>query len=102
MTVHYLKLNGIAIFFASVLAIAVSAAVQADPLKLRLSVESTPGAPTQHILASFRDALGDFQKISGQYYNIHFIDSSNSTKIGKRTDKMSGHHNERLKATPAF
>jgi tripartite ATP-independent transporter DctP family solute receptor len=57
MTVHYLKLNGIAIFFASVLAIAVSAAVQADPLKLRLSVESTPGAPTQHILASFRDAL---------------------------------------------
>jgi type I restriction enzyme R subunit len=48
------------------------------------------------------DNLGDFQKISGQYYNIHFIDSSNPTKIGKRTDKMSGHHNERLKATPAF
>ena len=29
----------------------------ADPLKLRLSVESTPGASTQHMLASFRDAL---------------------------------------------
>ena len=29
----------------------------ADPLKLRLSVESTPGASTQHMLSPFRDAL---------------------------------------------
>ena len=30
---------------------------QAEALKLRLSVESTPGSATQHMLASFRDAL---------------------------------------------
>ena len=33
------------------------AATSADTLKLRMSVESTPGASTQHMLASFRDAL---------------------------------------------
>ncbi len=34
-----------------------AAGLQAETLKLRLSVESTPGASTQHMLASFRDAL---------------------------------------------
>ena len=33
------------------------AITSADTLKLRMSVESTPGASTQHMLASFRDAL---------------------------------------------
>ena len=37
--------------------LAAATAVQAQALKLRLSVESTPGASTQHMLASFRDAL---------------------------------------------
>ena len=41
-------------FFIAILA---STSVQAEPLKLRLSVESTPGSSTQHMLASFRDAL---------------------------------------------
>ncbi len=45
---------------------------QAEPLKLRLSVESTPGAATQHMLASFRDFLkGEL----GDKVEIEFFDS---------------------------
>ena len=46
--------------------------VRADVLKLRLSVESTPGAATQHMLASFRDYLkGEL----GDQVEIEFFDS---------------------------
>ena len=45
---------------------------QADALKLRLSVESTPGSATQHMLASFRDAL---QQEMGDAVAIEFFDS---------------------------
>ena len=45
---------------------------RADVLKLRLSVESTPGAATQHMLASFRDYLkGEL----GDGVEIEFFDS---------------------------
>ena len=46
--------------------------VQADALKLRLSVESTPGASTQHMLASFRDSL---KEEMGDGVEIEFFDS---------------------------
>ena len=46
--------------------------VQADTLKLRLSVESTPGSATQHMLASFRDALNEEL---GDGVEIEFFDS---------------------------
>lgn len=55
---------------AGILATAV--AVEAEPLKLRLSVESTPGASTQHMLASFRDAL---KAEMGDDVEIEFFDS---------------------------
>jgi tripartite ATP-independent transporter DctP family solute receptor len=42
---------------ASVLALLAPGQSGAEVLKLRLSVESTPGASTQHMLASFRDYL---------------------------------------------
>ncbi|MFQ6022534.1 MAG: TRAP transporter substrate-binding protein [Acidiferrobacterales bacterium] len=46
--------------------------VRADVLKLRLSVESTPGAATQHMLASFRDFLkGEL----GNQVAIEYFDS---------------------------
>ncbi len=45
---------------------------RAEVLKLRLSVESTPGAATQHMLASFRDYLkGEL----GDGVEIEFFDS---------------------------
>ena len=45
---------------------------RAEVLKLRLSVESTPGAATQHMLASFRDYLkGEL----GNDVKIEFFDS---------------------------
>jgi len=47
-------------------------AANADVLKLRLSVESTPGASTQHMLASFRDEL---KKEMGDDVSIEFFDS---------------------------
>ena len=45
---------------------------QAEALKLRLSVESTPGASTQYMLASFRDAL---KAEMGDDVAIEFFDS---------------------------
>ncbi|MGI9522445.1 MAG: TRAP transporter substrate-binding protein [Hyphomicrobiaceae bacterium] len=50
----------------------VATAVVAEPLKLRLSVESTPGASTQHMLAAFRDAL---KAEMGADVAIEFFDS---------------------------
>ena len=47
-------------------------AAHADTLKLRLSVESTPGSATQHMLASFRDAL---KAEMGDQVEIEFFDS---------------------------
>ncbi len=49
-----------------------SSAVQADPLKIRMSVESTPGASTQQMLAAFRDAL---KKEMGDDVAIEYFDS---------------------------
>jgi TRAP-type C4-dicarboxylate transport system substrate-binding protein len=50
----------------------VCSGASADVLKLRLSVESTPGAATQHMLASFRDFLkGEL----GDQVDIEFFDS---------------------------
>ena len=59
---------------AGILAAAVLGAnvAQAEPLKLRLSVESTPGSATQHMLASFRDAL---KAEMGDQVEIEFFDS---------------------------
>ncbi len=45
---------------------------QAETLKLRLSVESTPGASTQFMLASFRDAL---KAEMGEDVAIEYFDS---------------------------
>ena len=45
---------------------------RAEALKLRLSVESTPGSATQHMLASFRDALA---AELGDEVEIEFFDS---------------------------
>lgn len=56
--------------FAGVLVLAGSA--QAEPLKLRLSVESTPGASTQHMLSAFRDAL---KAEMGDDVTIEYFDS---------------------------
>ncbi len=50
----------------------VSSAANAEVLKLRLSVESTPGASTQHMLASFRDAL---KAELGDQVAIEYFDS---------------------------
>ena len=55
----------------AIMGLAATATV-AEPLKLRLSVESTPGASTQHMLASFRDAL---QAEMGDDVAIEFFDS---------------------------
>ena len=57
---------------ALALALVAATAVQAEPLKLRLSVESTPGASTQYMLASFRDAL---KAEMGDDVAIEFFDS---------------------------
>ena len=48
------------------------AASAQDTLDLRLSVESTPGASTQQILAAFRDAL---KQELGDAVNIEYFDS---------------------------
>ena len=44
----------------------------ADALKIRMSVESTPGASTQYMLASFRDAL---KAEMGDEVSIEYFDS---------------------------
>lgn len=57
---------------AAIVALVTFSGAQAEPLKLRLSVESTPGASTQHMLASFRDFLkGEM----GDDVKIEFFDS---------------------------
>lgn len=50
----------------------VSSAASAEVLKLRLSVESTPGASTQQMLAAFRDAL---KAELGDQVAIEYFDS---------------------------
>jgi TRAP-type transport system periplasmic protein len=66
-------LPGLAV--ASILALAagaLAAPAEADTLKLRMSVESTPGAPTQYILGAFRDALNEEM---GDDVEIEYFDS---------------------------
>lgn len=60
--------------FALLLAAAafVGSGASAETLKLRLSVESTPGAPTQQMLAAFRDEL---QAELGDQVEIEYFDS---------------------------
>jgi TRAP-type transport system periplasmic protein len=58
-----------AVFALAAGAFAGSAAAE---LKLRMSVESTPGAPTQYILGAFRDAL---QEEMGDDVEIEYFDS---------------------------
>ena len=57
---------------AATFALFAATSVHAEPLKLRLSVESTPGASTQHMLASFRDAL---KAEMGDDVQIEYFDS---------------------------
>lgn len=57
---------------AAAISLLAATAVQAEALKLRLSVESTPGASTQHMLASFRDAL---KAEMGDAVEIEYFDS---------------------------
>lgn len=57
---------------AMAISLLAAATAYAEPLKLRLSVESTPGASTQHMLASFRDAL---KAEMGNDVEIEFFDS---------------------------
>ena len=49
-----------------------AAGSQAQELQLRLSVESTPGASTQFMLAAFRDSLGE---VFGDEVEVEFFDS---------------------------
>ena len=70
---NHLKRSGIFSAFLAAAALLVAPGVYAqDALKLRLSVESTPGAATQHMLASFRDAL---KEELGDKVAIEFFDS---------------------------
>ena len=67
------KFFGLTTFLSAVLTTAlVSSGASAEVLKLRLSVESTPGAATQHMLATFRDAL---KEELGDQVAIEFFDS---------------------------
>lgn len=68
-TIRSLMHSGLMAILASA-SIGVSAA--GDPLELRMSVESTPGASTQQMLASFRDALRDEL---GDQVKIEYFDS---------------------------
>ena len=49
-----------------------AAGANAEALKIRMSVESTPGASTQYMLASFRDAL---KAEMGDAVSIEYFDS---------------------------
>ena len=61
------------LFVASVLtAFMWAAGANAEALKIRMSVESTPGASTQYMLASFRDAL---KAEMGDAVSIEYFDS---------------------------
>ena len=58
--------------FAAAALICAGPAAAQDPLELRLSVESTPGASTQQMLAAFRDALTEEM---GDAVDIEYFDS---------------------------
>jgi len=65
--------NGLTRLLAlSLTTLCVCSAANAEVLKMRLSVESTPGASTQYMLASFRDAL---EAELGDQVSIEFFDS---------------------------
>ncbi|NNK79495.1 MAG: TRAP transporter substrate-binding protein [Litoreibacter sp.] len=57
---------------AASVSLSLSGPVSAQALDLRLSVESTPGASTQQMLAAFRDAL---KEEMGDGVNIDYFDS---------------------------
>lgn len=70
-----MKLGKILAVSAAVLGMAAFAPAELsaqEPLKLRISVESTPGASTQQILAAFRDAL---KEEMGDDVDIEYFDS---------------------------
>ena len=69
---NYLRECGFLSAFLAAAALLGSADLHAEALKLRLSVESTPGAATQHMLASFRDFL---EEELGAGVEIEFFDS---------------------------
>ncbi len=60
------------IFAAGALVLSLGGEVSAEALKLRMSVESTPGASTQQVLAAFRDAL---KEEMGDDVDIEYFDS---------------------------
>lgn len=59
-------------FAAMSIAAFAATSVQAEPLKIRMSVESTPGSSTQQMLAAFRDAL---KQEMGNDVQIEYFDS---------------------------
>ena len=72
MSSHLKKCGYFTAFLAAAALLGAPGVHAQDALKLRLSVESTPGAATQHMLASFRDAL---KEELGDKVAIEFFDS---------------------------
>ena len=71
MTIVNRKAIGTGLLALSLCTLTITGA-HAQKLKLRLSVESTPGASTQYMLAAFRDAL---QVEMGDAVEIEYFDS---------------------------
>lgn len=70
--ITYLKKTALLVAVLAAAALIAAPGAEAQALKLRLSVESTPGAATQHMLAKFRDYL---QEELGDKVAIEFFDS---------------------------
>jgi len=70
--ITYLKKTALLVAVLTAAALIAAPGAYAQALKLRLSVESTPGAATQHMLAQFRDNL---KEELGDGVEIEFFDS---------------------------
>ena len=70
--ITYLKKTALLVALVTAAALIAAPEASAQALKLRLSVESTPGASTQHMLAQFRDFL---KQELGDGVDIEFFDS---------------------------
>jgi tripartite ATP-independent transporter DctP family solute receptor len=68
-----------------VAALAAPAALAQAPLKLRLSVENTPGSTTQHMLATFRD---DLKTRLGDAVAVDYFDSGVLGNEGVHMDQI--------------
>ncbi len=68
---HFKKMFGLAVT-AATFAFTPTTSASAQGLKIRMSVESTPGASTQQMLAAFRDAL---KEEMGDAVDIEYFDS---------------------------